>query len=175
MSNPIGVTGNGDLVFSKDWVPVEIHECASASPTGIALCLAGWNEMFRKGLTDGRLAFHSGMSMIVANAGNGRDCEPVGVILFGIEPEFKRCWITLSYVKEEHRGNGYYSAMYGGDMNEINENSLETVDAADFWRGFECENCGHVTRQPAMLRSIPRCERCDGGTRGQGFKIRNRK
>ena len=114
----------------SDWQPIEIHECASASPTGIALCLAGWNELFKKGLTDGRLAFHSGMSLIIANAANGRDYEPAGVMLFGLEPEFKRCWITLSYVKEEYRGHRYYTNMYEALRSEAMRMGMRSIESA---------------------------------------------
>ena len=114
----------------SDWKPIEIHECAMSSPVAIELCLRGWNELFAKGIADGRLAFHAQMSAIVANAADGRDFLPVGVILFGIEPEFKRCWLTLSYVKEEYRGHRYYTAMYEalrGEALRLGINSIESA------------------------------------------------
>ena len=109
---------------------IDVHECASAAPQAIELCLRGWNELFAKGLTDGRLAFHAQMSAVVANAANGRDYEPAGVVLFGLEPEFKRCWITLSYVKEEYRGRGVYSAMYVGLRAEALRMGIRTIESA---------------------------------------------
>ena len=116
----------------SDWKPIEIHECVSASPVAIELCLRGWNELFAKGLTDGRLVFHEGMSAIVANVlhGSGREHAAAGVILFGIEPQFKRCWLTLSYVREEYRGNRLYTAMYEalrGEARRLGINSIESA------------------------------------------------
>ena len=56
----------------------------------------------------------------------------------------------------------------------MTDDNMETVDASNLWQGFECQDCKHVTRHPIMLRSIPRCEKCGGPTRGQGLKIRTR-
>ena len=111
-------------------VKIEIHECASAAPAAIELCLRGWNELFAKGLTDGRLVFHERMSAMVAHAQNGRDFETAGVVLFGLEPEFKRCWVTLSFVKEEYRGRGIYTAMYVGLRAEALRMGLRTIESA---------------------------------------------
>lgn len=109
---------------------IEIHECASAAPAAIELCLRGWNELTAKGLGDGRLVFHSNMSAIVGYAANGRDQEAVGVILFGLEPEFKRCWLTLSYVREEYRARGVYAAMYEALRGETRRMGLRTIESA---------------------------------------------
>lgn len=87
---------------------IEVVDIAGANPKAIELCLRGWNELFAKGLTDGRLVFHDGMSAIIGYTANGRDEVAAGVALFGVEREFKRCWITLAYVDPEYRGRGVW-------------------------------------------------------------------
>ncbi len=129
MSNPIGVTPRGDIVFASD-IRIDICQCVSSEPVAIELCLRGWNELTAKGLGDGRLMFHSNMSAIVGYAANGRDQEAAGVILFGLEPEFKRCWVTLSFVKEEYRARGLYTAMYEVLRGEARRMGLRTIESA---------------------------------------------
>lgn len=116
--------------MSTGEIKIELHECASAAPAAIELCLRGWNEMFAKGLTDGRLIFHERMSAMVAHAANGRDFEAAGVILFGLEPEFKRCWITLSFVREEYRARGIHTAMYVGLRAEAMRMGVRSIESA---------------------------------------------
>jgi GNAT superfamily N-acetyltransferase len=116
--------------MSSEGIEIELHECASASPAAIELCLRGWNELFVKGLTDGRLVFHAGMSAMVARVANGRDMETAGVLLFGLEPEFKRCWVTLSYVREEYRARGIYTAMYEAMRGEAKRMGVRSIESA---------------------------------------------
>lgn len=109
-------------------IKIEVVDIAGADPRVVQLCLQGWNNLFTRGLTDGRLVFHDGMSAIIGFAQNGKDELPAGVLLFGIEREFKRTWITLAYVNDEFRGRGIYRTMYGG---------LRTISASAGVRSIE--------------------------------------
>lgn len=113
---------------------IEAVDIAGANPQAIALCLRGWNELFNKGLTDGRLVFHDGMSAIIGHAANGRDFIAAGVLLFGIEREFKRCWLTLSYVEPEFRGRGVYRGMWESLTSVTKANGVQTIEYATHLR-----------------------------------------
>lgn len=126
---PSGINGRGDIVFAPG-LKLDLHESAMASPTVIGLCLKGWNELFAKGLSDGRLELHAGLSAIVGVAANGRDELAVGVMLYSIEPALKRMWVTLSYVEPEFRGRGIYRALWNALVAEAGTREIDVIEGA---------------------------------------------
>lgn len=120
--------------MNENQVEFKVANPANSSPAAVALCLQGWNEITTKGFSDGRLVFHDAMTAIVAYAPNGRDMIPAGVLLFGIEPEFRRCWITLTYVIPEARGRGVYRYMRTALEKMATDNGVNTIEFATHLR-----------------------------------------
>lgn len=120
--------------MSENMVEFKVASPANSNPDAVALCLKGWNELTVKGFSDGRLVFHDGMTAIVAYAPNGRDMIPAGVLLFGLESEFRRCWITLTYVIPEARGGGVYRFMRSALEKMATDNGVNTIEFATHLR-----------------------------------------
>lgn len=121
-------------------IKIEAVDIAGADPRAVQLCLNGWNDLFVRGLTDGRLVFHDGMSAIIGFTQNGKDEVTAGVVLFGVEREFKRTWITLAYVHDEFRGRGVYRAMYDAVRALSKASGVRSIEYATHLRNDRMRN-----------------------------------
>lgn len=117
---------------------IEVQHFSTMHSSNVAteLAVRGWLELYEKGLSDGPLNFHAGMRAVLADAPNGRDMLPVGVMIWDLDEATKVVWVTLSYVKPEFRGAGVYKAMWGS-----------LVDMAVAMGAARIESATHIRNQ----------------------------
>lgn len=113
-----------------------IHYDRLNNTPAVRLATLGWLDGNSRGLGENVVNLYSCLKAFVAFAPNGRDLLPAGVMTYDVIENTNEFFIYQSYVLEEFRGRGLYTAMWNSIVAKGIQDKVHRIKSATSMRNI---------------------------------------